>query len=93
MESLLYGCNNEDNDVSMSDGCIASGETSYFAPGSPAPFIVKIGREEVESGDEFAQFWDQVTLENAGKRRFVETERDVMVWRVLDMSFQYAEVR
>ena len=38
----------------------------------------------------FADYWNQVTPEDAGKWLSVEAQRDTMVWTVLDLIFQVA---
>jgi endo-1,4-beta-xylanase len=38
----------------------------------------------------FHLYWNQITPEDAGKWGSVEAQRDVMVWTVLDMIFDYA---
>ena len=51
------------------------------------------GTDEAAPDPDFAQYWNQVTPENAGKWRYPERTRDQMNWAALDYWYGYAQDR
>ena len=68
----------------------AAGWGHTAIPGAPSEkFLGNILGAQLDPN--FADFWNQVTPENAGKWGAVEAQRDTMTWMVLDGIFAYAK--
>jgi endo-1,4-beta-xylanase len=71
-------------------GVLAAGNSSHAAVPETPPEKFLGNILDARSDPYFADLWNQVTPENAGKWGAVEAQRDTMSWAVLDGIFAYA---
>jgi len=103
--ALLIGitaCNSNSNDRTSAQVVTFSGSqaeqtrdceaVSKLAPNQTSVrYVGNIWREEVDSDAEFAQLWNQLTAENAGKWGEVERIQNEMQWDRLDTAVAFAQ--